>query len=692
MPRSYTANGGIILPANGEESGTWGTLVNENMDILDRLTNGIGTLTLTGTTHTLTTADGALSDGQFRVIVLGGSPSGTNTITVAPNDGEHIYFVKNLSGQSAIFTQGSGGNVTIPNGDTKFIYCDGNGSGAAVQDITSDLNVAGTVVAEGLTVNTFTDNAVIGQFILWDATGGAQPYVRLAHSLGASVGSHTAVTADDGLGVLTFAGSTGSAFYDGAAITARSTQSFTGSNGGTKLEFQTTEDSTQTLATKMTIDNDGKVGIGVSAPSELLEVGGSTSNNYIQVSAADNSASGIKFRSDSSNTTGWDVGYEGDGNYLFFRNDVGGTVTERMRIDSSGNVGIGTSSPTNPLTVIGSATIGTTTVAPITTELHVHKDAAGGLVPFGDESTVVISTNSTDAGSQGYIGSLWFGSQDISAANQYGWKMAGMAGYMSGDTTTTGGSADLLFYTADESQTGTERMRITSSGDLLVAKTSPDVAIVGAELRADGVITGTVDGGAVAFFNRTTSDGAIVSFRKDNTTAGVIGCHTLGGAAEIFIGNANLIGLAFEQTGADRVFPCDGTTGAERDNAIDFGAATARFDDIWATNGTIQTSDRNEKQDIEALSEAEQRVAVACKGLLRKFRWKSSVEEKGDDARIHFGIIAQDLQAAFEAEGLDAGRYAMFIYSTWVDKETGEERSRMGVRYPQLLAFIIAAI
>ena len=130
----------------------------------------------------------------------------------------------------------------------------------------------------------------------------------------------------------------------------------------------------------------------------------------------------------------------------------------------------------------------------------------------------------------------------------------------------------------------------------------------------------------------------------------------------------------------------------ERDDGIDIGRASARFDDIYATNGTIQTSDRNEKQDIEELSDAEQRVAVAAKGLLRKFRWKSSVAEKGDEARTHFGIIAQDLQAAFAAEGLDAGDYAMFIHTTWTDEETGEERSRMGVRYSELLAFIIAAI
>jgi hypothetical protein len=128
------------------------------------------------------------------------------------------------------------------------------------------------------------------------------------------------------------------------------------------------------------------------------------------------------------------------------------------------------------------------------------------------------------------------------------------------------------------------------------------------------------------------------------------------------------------------------------DNTLDFGSSSYRWDDIYATNGTIQTSDANEKQDIAELSDAEQRVAVAAKGLLRKFRWKDAVAEKGDEARTHFGIIAQDLQAAFAAEGLDAGGYAMFISTTWTDEETGEERTRMGVRYSELLAFIIAAI
>ena len=144
---TYTTNGGITKIATGDESGTWGNTTNLNFDIIDRLTNGVGAITLSGTTHTLTTSDGGLSDGQYRVLVLGGTPSGTNTITVAPNDAQKFYIVKNNSGQSAIFSQGSGSNVTVANGNSAIIYCDGAGAGAAVVDITATIPAAGALLA-----------------------------------------------------------------------------------------------------------------------------------------------------------------------------------------------------------------------------------------------------------------------------------------------------------------------------------------------------------------------------------------------------------------------------------------------------------------------------------------------------------------------------------------------------------------
>jgi len=230
-----------------------------------------------------------------------------------------------------------------------------------------------------------------------------------------------------------------------------------------------------------------------------------------------------------------------------------------------------------------------------------------------------------------------------------------------------------------------EAMRIDDSQNLLVGKTSVGISTSGIEARNDGFLAASRDSNTVANFNRQTNDGSILQFRKDNTTVGSIGTAS----SDMYIGTG-VANLRFFDS-LPSIVPAT-SAGASSDNAIDLGHSGGRFKDIYAANGTIQTSDRNEKQDIEELSDAERRVAVAAKGLLRKFRWISAVEEKGDEARIHFGIIAQDLQDAFTAEGLDAGRYGMFINSTWTDEETGEERSRMGVRYDQLLAFIIAAI
>jgi hypothetical protein len=177
MASSYTGNSGIEKPAEGDQTGEWGDTVNTNMDIIDRSINGVGAITLSGTTHTLTTTDGTLSDGMYKVLVLGGSPSGTNTITIAPNDADKVYIVVNSSGQTATFTQGSGANVSVLNGDSKIIYADGAGSGAAIVDITANLSFS-SVNIDGGTI----DGTVIG---------GAS----------AAAGTFTTVTASGTLGV-----------------------------------------------------------------------------------------------------------------------------------------------------------------------------------------------------------------------------------------------------------------------------------------------------------------------------------------------------------------------------------------------------------------------------------------------------------------------------------------------------------
>ena len=70
---------------------------------------------------------------------MGGSPSGTNTITISPNDAAKVYLVNNGTNQTATFTQGSGGNVNVAASQSAWIYADGAGAGAQVRLLPSDL-------------------------------------------------------------------------------------------------------------------------------------------------------------------------------------------------------------------------------------------------------------------------------------------------------------------------------------------------------------------------------------------------------------------------------------------------------------------------------------------------------------------------------------------------------------------------
>jgi microcystin-dependent protein len=164
MPSTYTGSG-IELIADGEQSGTWGQTTNTNLQIINRMTSEFGTIALSGTTHTLTISDGTLSDGQYGVLIFNGSPSGTNTVTISPNDAKRIFMVENTSGQTVIMTQGSGGNVSILDGDGAIVYCNGDGASAAVFDIGSTLKTTNNlVVANNLSdlANTTTARTNLG--------------------------------------------------------------------------------------------------------------------------------------------------------------------------------------------------------------------------------------------------------------------------------------------------------------------------------------------------------------------------------------------------------------------------------------------------------------------------------------------------------------------------------------------------
>ena len=206
---TYTESLGLELPDTGDRAGTWGEMTNTNMKIIDRGVAGVKAITLSSTPHALTTTDGNLSDGQYKVLVLGGSPSGTNTITVAPNDTKRMYFVKNNSGQSAIFSQGSGANVTVANGASAIIYCDGAGSGAAVVDIGAALPLSGALlaannlsdVANASTARTNLGVAIGSNVLAYDAN--LQSFVT-ALTLPTSDGTNGQALVTNGSGTISF--------------------------------------------------------------------------------------------------------------------------------------------------------------------------------------------------------------------------------------------------------------------------------------------------------------------------------------------------------------------------------------------------------------------------------------------------------------------------------------------------------
>lgn len=95
------------------------------------------------------------------------------------------------------------------------------------------------------------------------------------------------------------------------------------------------------------------------------------------------------------------------------------------------------------------------------------------------------------------------------------------------------------------------------------------------------------------------------------------------------------------------------------DNILNNGGASNRWATIYAGTSTINTSDAREKTALRALEDAELRAIKTIISGIGIFQYLNAVAQKGADlARLHVGVTAQQVKAAFEAEGLDAARYA----------------------------------
>ena len=373
-----------------------------------------------------------------------------------------------------------------------------------------------------------------------------------------------------------------------------------------------------------TTTNFTSTGIDDNATSTALTINSANNATFSGIVTADefnlstsgdihagSTASQMTIAGGSNSNVGSNVSFYGSthaslANVVRFRADA----SETMRIDSSGNVGIGTTSPApavgsdTALEVAGSVSPGLVindTGQAQKYQLYADStkfkmsygstnfftyDASNGNIGIGTASPAV--TLQVNGGVQIDETSLSLDIKGNSILCADG-KVAGFGGdYVNAIYKGTGTEA-LVFRSNNA-----ERIRIDSSGRLLVNTTSY-LQDSDEKLSVNGI--GTFQrAGNTAIFNRTGSDGDAIRIEKDGAVVGSIGVKD---SAFLYLGNGDT-GLKFTNT-TDAITPADGSNGTGRNNAIDLGTSSSRFKDLYLGGGLYVggTGTANKLDDYE---------------------------------------------------------------------------------------------
>ena len=675
---------GLGVNANGDlkfyNSGTGTSTGNSAVTFSDDDKVGIGTASPSDDLHiassvaTIRLEDNDVANGEAYSKIFTHSHGGIEFS--ADPDGNRsstdIRFTVDGSETARIDSSGNFGiGDTSPSNRLSVVAADGDADNAYVatfqnQEATDDRNF-GVLIKAG---STATDSSLVvtdhdASNNLFFVKGNGNAFIGGSVAIGTSSANYDVQVhqSDSTNSIIQFTNSTtGTTSNDGLLVGINSSeQAQVFNRENTDLLFATNN------SERMRLDSNGRVGIGKTPDSSL--------GSFLQIEAND----------------GISLGRSGQSNHFIIRPNAStdglrftqAGTGDRVTIDSSGNVLVGTTSLT------------TGTLGSSNTFLELSAGTNNG------SGSLILSRNTTTDNDE--VGGIRFANQnnaDDDGLDADGKMIAAISARLETSDSNSGDDSGghLTFNTKPEAGNFAERMRIDSSGDLNIVNTgqaslnfttdgSTDYAqILGGKsgsgigdlrfsvysgglseaMRIDSsgrLLLGTTSttlydatsgGGILAVPNSSTTiarqssgstqpllilnetgvDGTLQEFRKDGSTVGIIG--TTGG--DVTIGTGDTM-LRF-QDGDDCIVP-RGTDSAVRDNAIDLGIGSQRFDDIFATNGTIQTSDENEKQDIASATDKELSVAKKLSTLFKTFRWRDKVVEKGDKARTPTGIVAQ---------------------------------------------------
>ena len=577
---TFVNNLRLLEITTGDESGTWGTKTNLNLELIaDAFGSGTEAITTNADTHTTTIADGAADEGRAIFLKYTGTLDSACTITLAPNTVNKLWFIENATSgsQNIIISQGSGANITIGNGNVAAVYTDGAGSGAAVLDafadleLSSKLTVAGNVDFNGdldvdgttnldavdidgavqidSTVTVGVDDtgydvkffgATSGAYMLWDES--ADDLV-LAGAAGLDVAGDIDVDGTTNLDVVDIDGAVDMA----STLTVAGNVDFNGDldvDGTTNLDAVDIDgavDMASTLTVAGNVNMAGSLTIDKADATPTFNVIRSDSSI-----AASNLVTLLQARGDlgSGAITGATIGIRADedwvqdsnsGTRIAFTTSTNGTWNsdvERMRIDHNGNIGIGSENPGALL------------------ELKESSTAAG-------DAVIRLRGNGNNADNT-VLGALeWYNAD--SSGDQAGvvCRIEGVSG------NSNGHMGEILFKTHDGSEGGegsnpVERMRIDNSGDVGIGTASPAVKLHVEDSVEEVVrVKGSGNTGAVyidADGGGSSGRGGMVVAQQNSSTCGVFG------VTGAYRGNTNADVGIFAESGRRIEFAVNGTT------------------------------------------------------------------------------------------------------------------------------------